>query len=226
MNAELAQPRPQDTLADLAKDRAGASRVFLRHGLDFCCHGMVSLEQACKEHELGVDDLIAQIVAEEKQHDAPEKWEERNAADLIEYILTAFHEKHREEVPRLIAMAAKVERVHAEKSACPKGLSAFLEQMAGELEDHMQKEEQILFPAILQGAGPMVAMPIQVMESEHKDHGRNLEELRRVAFNFDPPEEACGTWRALYLGLAELEGELMRHIHLENYVLFPKALGN
>lgn len=226
MDAQLSMPRPEDTLADLAKHRAGASRVFLRHGLDFCCHGMVPLAEACAKKGLEPAALIAEIVAEEKDHEAPEQWEERPAHALIEHILLTFHQKHREELPRLAFMAKKVESVHADKEACPKGLHAFLEKMTRELEDHMDKEEQILFPAILGGAGPMVAMPIQVMEAEHKDHGKNLEELRRVAFNFEPPEEACGTWRALYLGLAELEGEIMRHIHLENYVLFPKVLAS
>ena len=224
MNTQLSPPRPEDTLADLAMHRAGASRVFLRHGLDFCCHGMIPLTEACEQKGLTPDALIAEIVAEEKNHELPEQWEERPAHALIEHILLEFHQKHREELPRLAFMAKKVEAVHAEKQACPKGLHAFLQRMSRELEEHMQKEEQILFPAILGGAGPMVAMPIQLMEAEHKDHGKNLEELRRVAFDFEAPEEACGTWRALYLGLAELEGELMRHIHLENYVLFPKAL--
>lgn len=225
MNTQLTAPRPDDTLADLATHRAGASRVFLRHGLDFCCHGMIPLTEACAKKGLEPDDLIAEIVAEEKEHTAPEQWEAQPAHALIEHILLEFHQKHREELPRLSFMAKKVEGVHADKETCPKGLHAHLERMSRELEEHMLKEEQVLFPAILGGAGSMVAIPIQAMEAEHRDHGKNLEELRRLTTDFVPPEEACGTWRALYLGLAEFEGEIMRHIHLENYVLFPKALG-
>ena len=88
----------------------------------------------------------------------------------------------------------------------------------------MQKEEQVLFPMILSGRGAMAAMPVSVMEEEHRDHGKNLERTRALTNDFIAPESACNTWRALYLGLAELERDLMEHIHLENNVLFPRAL--
>jgi regulator of cell morphogenesis and NO signaling len=88
----------------------------------------------------------------------------------------------------------------------------------------MAKEEQVLFPMILAGAGPRTRGPITVMLHEHDDHGANLAKMRQLAGDFQPPEAACTTWRALYLRLEELEGELMDHIALENNVLFPKAL--
>ena len=98
-----------------------------------------------------------------------------------------------------------------------------LEKMAEELELHMQKEEQILFPLIRATAAVAAwpSYPCRPWNTEHRDHGENLVRLRELAHDFAPPEEACGTWRALYLGLAELESELMQHIHLENNVLFP-----
>jgi regulator of cell morphogenesis and NO signaling len=88
----------------------------------------------------------------------------------------------------------------------------------------MAKEEQVLFPMILAGAGPRTRGPITVMLHEHDDHGANRAKMRQLAGDFQPPEAACTTWRALYLRLEELEGELMDHIALENNVLFPKAL--
>ena len=121
-------------------------------------------------------------------------------------------------------MARKVEAVHGDKSSCPRGLADHLEHMSEELEQHMQKEEQLLFPMILGGRGRMASMPISVMEQEHQDHGRNLARMSVLAHEYVAPEEACNTWRALYLGLAELEAELMEHIHLENHVLFPRTL--
>jgi regulator of cell morphogenesis and NO signaling len=143
---------------------------------------------------------------------------------LIEHILVHFHAAHREELARLVAAAHKVERVHADKPSCPRGLAAHLARMSEELEEHMQKEEQVLFPMILAGRGRMVAMPVQMLELEHRDHALHLQRTRRLATDFVPPPEACGTWVALYLGLAELERDLMQHIHLENNVLFPRAL--
>ena len=216
---------PQTTLAHLAVTWAGASRVFHRHALDFCCHGQVSLDEACERRGLTVERLIEEIEAEERQgEDSFERWDEESLPALIEHLLSQFHESHRAEVPRLTAMAHKVESVHGEKPACPTGLASFLERMHQELELHMQKEEEVLFPMIQAGRGRMAVMPVQAMEQEHEDHGANLARLRKLAHDYTPPEEACGTWRALYLGLAELERDLMHHIHLENNVLFPRAL--
>ncbi len=215
---------PTTTVADLAVLFPGASRVLYRHKLDFCCHGHVSMLEACKEAGLDVDVILAEIRKEAPSDPNFEAWNEQTLDALIEHLLTSYHAAHREEVPRLVAMARKVESVHGEKASCPKGLAKHLEFMSEELEAHMQKEEEVLFPLIQSGRGQMAVMPVQVMEQEHRDHGQNLARLREFAHDFQPPEEACGTWRALYLGLGELERDLMNHIHLENNILFPRAL--
>ena len=224
MTADTTPLCSSDSLAKLATSRAGASRVFMRHSLDFCCRGETSLAEACRERGLSDSALLKEIEREARPDEDVVAWDERPLPELVEYILTQYHEAHRAEVPRLIAMAQKVERVHGEKPSCPSGLAAHLEFMADELEQHMQKEEQVLFPMIASGRGAMAAIPVQVMEQEHKDHGENLARMRELAHGFEPPAEACGTWRALYLGVAELESDLMHHIHLENHVLFPLAL--
>ncbi|MFT7663134.1 MAG: regulator of cell morphogenesis and NO signaling [Planctomycetota bacterium] len=215
---------PNTTVADLAVRYAGASRVLHRHDLDFCCHGHVSMERACADANLDANQILREIEAEAPADPNFEAWNEQSLDALLEHILVNFHEAHRQELPRLIEMARKVERVHAEKASCPKGLAAHLEFMHEELEAHMQKEEQVLFPLIKAGRGSMAQMPVQVMEQEHRDHGKNLERMRELAQNFEAPDEACGTWRALFLGVAELERDLMNHIHLENNILFPRAL--
>lgn len=223
----LMNPAPQLNasipVGELAVLHAGASRVFHRHGLDFCCGGQIPLSEACAAKDLDADQLIKEIEAEVGESTF-RRWDSEPLHDLLDHILDTYHAAHREEVPRLIDMAKKVERVHAAKEACPKGVAGHLERMAVELEMHMQKEEQVLFPMIRSGNGHMAIMPVQVMEQEHHDHGANLQELRSLGHNYTPPEEACGTWRALYLGLEQLERDLMSHIHLENSVLFPRAL--
>lgn len=224
MTSTTAPITPKTTLADLAATRAGASRVFYRHGLDFCCHGRVSLAEACAKKNLAVDDLVREIEAQVPLAPDFQRWDERPIPELVQYVLDHFHAGHRAELPRLVEMARKVEKVHADKKSCPHGLAEHVERIAEELEQHMQKEEQVLFPMILAGRGRMAAMPIQVMEEEHDDHGRNLAKLRELAHGFTPPDDACGTWRALYLGLAELDQEVMHHIHTENNILFPRAL--
>ena len=212
------------SVGQLASTLPGASRVFHRHGLDFCCGGHVSLAEACASAGLEVDSVIAEIQEETARPGGFERWDERPLPEVIDHVLEHFHEPHRQELPRLLAMARKVEGVHAEKSSCPHGLSEHLERMSEEMELHMQKEEQVLFPLLRSGRGRMAAIPIQVMEQEHRDHGENLKRLRGLTDGYTPPPEACGTWSALYLGLAELERELMEHIHTENNILFPRAL--
>jgi regulator of cell morphogenesis and NO signaling len=219
----LALPRHR-SLAELATRRSGAALVFHRFGLDFCCHGQETLGAACARRGLDPAGLERELAEAERRVPAEVHWDERPLAELVEHVLERYHAAHRAELPRLIEMARKVERVHAEKPSAPRGLADFLEHLARSLEEHMQKEEQVLFPLIRAGRGRMAAMPVQVMEREHEDHGRNLARLRALTNDHRAPDEACTTWRALYLGLADLERELMQHIHLENNVLFPRAL--
>jgi regulator of cell morphogenesis and NO signaling len=215
---------PQSTLADLAATLAGASRVFHRHKLDFCCHGRVSLDEACQKKKLDVGELVREIENEVKVPGDFERWDQRPLADIVEHVVRRFHEAHRAELPRLLEMARKVERVHAEKASCPRGLAAQIERLSDDLGMHMRKEEDILFPLIVGGRGRMAADPIRIMEEEHDDAGKELARIRELAHDYTPPADACGTWTALYLGLNEFERELMEHIHTENNILFPRAL--
>lgn len=215
---------PASTLADLAVRSAGATRVFHAHALDFCCNGRISIADICAQKKLDPDALIAELEAATAEHADFERWDDAPIPALIEHILEDFHAAHRAEVPRLLDMAEKVERVHGDKASCPKGLAAHLTLMRDSLDEHMQKEEQVLFPMILAGRGRMASMPISCMEDEHKDHGLNLEKLRALVTDYVPPAEACTTWRALYLGLEQLERDLMEHISLENNVLHPRVL--
>jgi regulator of cell morphogenesis and NO signaling len=214
----------RESLAGLATREAGASRVFARYRLDYCCHGGESLEDACARRGLDPQAMLAEIAAEAPRDERFERFDDRPLPEVIDHILARYHAGHREELPRLHAMAEKVEAVHRDKPDCPRGLAAHLELLSKELEEHMQKEEQVLFPMLRAGRGSLASGPIQVLELEHEDHARNLERSRELAHDFVPPADACGTWRALYLGLDEFEREVMRHVHLENHVLFPRAL--
>ena len=212
------------TLADLAVTHPAASRVFHRHGLDFCCHGRRPLAEACAERGLAPEQVVTEIVEEESRAGDLTRWDERPVAELVRHIVDFYHLRLRVELPELISLAAKVERKHGDKASCPRGLRAHLEAVHEAVLDHLAKEEQILFPMILAGRGTNAATPIAVMESEHLDHGHNLEKTRELTHDLVAPEEACPTWRALYLRLGRLESELMDHIHLENNVLFRRVL--
>jgi len=211
------------TLGDLALTRPAAVRVFHRHGIDFCCGGKRTLGEAVSAQGLELQAILDEIGREEKTGDDT-RWDEAPIPELIQHILAVYHEGHRRDLPPLLQMARKVEEVHGEKASFPNGLREHLEHIQVALESHLQKEEQILFPAILAGQGAMAMGPISVMEAEHVEHGVNLAKTRELAHNLVPPEEACTTWRALYNGLEELEREIMTHIHLENNLLFPKVL--
>lgn len=210
------------SLGQLARKIPGATAVFHQYGLDFCCGGNKSLRKAAEEKNLdpnGIEQTLVSLIDQQE----PPATDAMPLPELIDYILENFHAVHRQELPELIRLADKVERVHADNPDCPKGLTAHLMHMAQELEAHMQKEEMILFPMIKQGAGSMVMGPIGVMRHEHDDHGAALAELERITSGIQHPKGACNTWRALYLGLQKLRHDLMEHIHLENNLLFVKV---
>ncbi|HEU5075177.1 MAG TPA: iron-sulfur cluster repair di-iron protein [Polyangiaceae bacterium] len=215
--------QPNETLGHVAATHPAATQVFLRHHLDFCCGGGRKLGEACREAGLDPYAVIGEIVVASTQRE-PVRWDTRPLRDLIEFILIHYHEPLRRDLRALTEAARKVERVHGKKPSCPLGLAALLEQLEIELHEHMDKEEQVLFPAIQSGVGARLQMPVRVMMQEHDDHGVSLRRVRERAADFQAPAEACATWRALYSGLAKLEAELMQHIHLENNVLFPRAL--
>lgn len=145
-----------------------------------------------------------------------------DTAELTRYIETRFHARHREQLPSLAEMAAKVEAVHAGDANVPNGLANVLRQMIDEMEEHMKKEETILFPAMRSGGAPGLETPISVMRADHADHDREIAEIRRLTGNLSLPGEVCGTWTALYSGLAEFVTDLEEHMRLENEVLFPR----
>jgi len=212
------------TLADLAVAKPGAARVFLDHGLDFCCHGRRSVAEACMEKGLNPAAILQAIESHPGSNDNLTAWKDRPLAELADYIVERYHGWLRAEFPGLLTMAKKVEAVHAGKPTVPAGLAAHLEHLYEETVSHLQKEEMILFPMIHRGMGRGCGGPINVMEAEHRDVGTALEQTRALTANLTAPAEACPTWRALYLGLTRLEAEFMEHIHLENNILFPRAL--
>jgi regulator of cell morphogenesis and NO signaling len=202
--------------------------VFFRHRLDFCCGGGQKLADACREAGLDAEAVLAEITAQgQTGADERGRWDTRPLPDLVDHILTQYHEPLHRDFQRLVEAAHKVERVHAGKAACPQGLASHLERIHTAIEDHMGKEELVLFPALRAGNhGHAVHMPIRVLMQEHDDHGEDLRRIRELTGDLQVPAEACGTWRALYEALLQLEADLMEHIHLENNVLFPRALSD
>lgn len=202
-----------------------ATRVFARHGIDFCCGGGVALADACAKRQLDTNEVLEEIertIAAPGGADAT-RWDEAPVAELVRHIVDHFHAPLREELPRLEAMARKVARVHGDKE--PVRLPALLETflaLEAAVDEHLREEEEALFPAILAGAENPDA-PLAAFVDDHTRVGRELARIRELTDGFRVPDGACNTWSALWHGLAALETDLHEHIHLENNVLFPRV---
>ena len=211
--------RARQAIGHIAVELPGATAIFRRLKLDFCCGGQIPLSQACEEKQLSTSAVLEELArldrpAVEAPPQAP--------AAMIDHILERFHAVHREQLPELIRMARRVEAVHRDSPHVPTGLADHLEAMEAELLDHMAKEESVLFPALRQGAQSGIEVPIQVMRDEHTDHGEQLARLMALTNDASPPPGACNTWRALYAGIGQFSDDLITHIHTENNLLFPQ----
>lgn len=145
-----------------------------------------------------------------------------NVEDLLAHIAGRFYVVHRQVLPDLIALARKVEHVHKGVPDAPVGLADALESLSLELDMHIQVEEKVLFAAMRQKIGGALSHPIALMRSEHRDYAAELDKLQELAHGFVPPSGACGSWRRLYAGVAELCASLREQIRVENEVLFPR----
>lgn len=205
-------------LSEIAVALPGSTAVFRRYGIDFCC-GDALLAEAVREPGVALEQIVGELSVLDQS--APRE-HPRAPAALIDHILERYHETHRRELPELIGLAEKVERVHAHHKEAPIGLAAALGAVAQELETHMQKEEAVLFPMMRKGPQPMLAHPIARMRLEHDDHGDRLREIEQLYRDGAAPSDACASWRALYAGVKKFTDDLMQHIDLENDVLFPQ----
>jgi len=209
------------TVAEIAAVLPGSTAVFRRHKLDFCCGGEARLADAAAMRRADLATVEAELAALEM----PELPAPASTPDLIALILIRYHAVHRHELTKLVRLAWRVEAVHGDNPDCPRGLAELLDAIGTELEHHMQKEEQVLFPMMIRGGAPMIGQRIAVLRHEHENHGLHLHALAALTRDATPPHGACTTWRALYAGVRKLTDDLIEHIHLENNVLFPRFGG-
>ena len=215
----MAQISPETTVTQIASTLPGAAELFRAKGISFCCGGNIALSEAALRSGIRPESLLAELQAltDAANRDAPEA-----TPELIAHILNRYHETHRTELEWLIPLAQKVERVHGDHENAPTGLSAALIALYDDLDQHMQKEEQVLFPLMLKGPNPMIVHPIAQMRHEHRDATDLLAAVSRTTHGLRLPAGACGSWTALYTGLRKFSDDLLAHIHLEDNVLFPR----
>jgi regulator of cell morphogenesis and NO signaling len=211
------------SLGKIARDIPGATAVFYKQDLDFCCGGAKSLKTGLAEKGLDPTPIIEELKQLMERNTASEAFNEWSNDELIEHILDRYHDVHREQLPELIRLAQRVERVHGARPECPSGLWVELEKLLLTLEEHMEKEENILFPMISRKMDAMAKSPISAMRQEHSSQGDLLAVIDKLTNNITLPKGACNTWRALYLGLNTFKSDFMNHIHLENNILFERV---
>jgi len=223
------------TVGELVREQPNRARVFETLGIDYCCGGKKLLEDVCSSKGLNADDVLAQLQAIDSAEIEPTDVDaDAMALDaLANHIVETHHAYLKRELPRLNQMVQKVNRVHGEKDARLASVEQILYAFSRELDLHMMKEEQMLFPAITTLSNSdhapsfmfgSIANPIRMMEMEHDSAGDGLEQMRKLTDDFTPPDWACNTYRALIDGLARLEADMHQHVHKENNVLFPKAI--
>lgn len=207
------------TIGEIAATLPGATAVFRRFKLDFCCSGDALLADAVRKHGMDIELVERTLAALDpsRSASAPETTDA-----LIDYIISRYHETHRRELPELVRLARTVEAVHAGHPEVPRGRADTLEAIQVELGEHMQQEETELFPLLRQQRVVGAKLPITQMRHDHDRHGELLRRLEVFAQGFALPEGACRSWEALYVGTDKLVDDVMEHIHLENNVLFPR----
>lgn len=221
----------------MAQDYQSAA-VFNRYGIDFCCGGKKTLATACAEKSVQFEalsqDLEQALAATGLPSENVASW---SPGFLAEYIVQTHHRYLRDALPFLIQYTAKIARVHGARHPELKIVEKQVRLLAEDLIAHLAKEEQILFPYIkmldtARRENDPVAPPpfgtaqnpIRMMEHEHESAGAILENLRDLTQAFTPPQDACASYQVTFAKLRELDQDLRRHIHLENNILFPKAL--
>lgn len=232
-------PRAAETVREIAVRQPSSIPVFERFGIDYCCGGDTALGVACSERGLDPSAVLEALAAAGGVEDkaAPSDWSRASLDSLCQHILSRHHQYLRDELPRLSSLAAKVVEAHGAAHPELPAIQLELSRLDEELTQHLAKEEQVLFPYISQmeaaqsagGGRPhscfgTVANPIAMMMHEHDAAGSVLSKLRRLSRNYAVPDDGCASYRAFYDALQALERDLHEHIHLENNILFPRAM--
>ena len=213
------------TLAEIVTERPATVRVLEAFGLDYCCQGVRPLAAACVDAGLSSDEVLAALAA--VRVEPTPAWTAMSPVELVYHLESVHHAYLHAELPRLDALAEKVAGVHGRRHPELLEVLADVKDLRDDLEPHPMKEERVLFPAIRQHVpGDRLAAPISVMLSEHDTTGALLGRLQHSALGFALPDDACGSYRALYHGLDELVRDTLLHVHKENNVLFPAVLAS
>jgi regulator of cell morphogenesis and NO signaling len=232
-------PTIDQTVREIAIDNPATVRVFESLGIDYCCGGKHPLREAGDRANVSVAQVLELLADLKPEPTSPEekRWAGASFLELTEHIVTRHHSYIRQETPRLETLLAKVVSRHGDAHKELSTIRDLFSAMSQELFAHLPKEEQVLFPflqkmEIAAGAGtPLpsacfgpIGVPIARMLADHDGAGELTARIRAHSGNYEAPDGACPSYRGLYYGLQEFERDLHRHVHLENNILFPRAL--
>jgi regulator of cell morphogenesis and NO signaling len=230
----------EKTLRDLVLEMPAATRIFEKLGIDYCCGGNRTLDQACQAANVPLDEVmdsldVADLTARAGSQDRD--WQTEPLSELIEHIKSTHHRYVREETARLGPLFGKVCSVHGINHPELASLRATFDGLAQELATHLLKEEMVLFPymvrleeAVMEQEPVVpppfgsVRNPVAMMMHEHDDAGNALRAMRRQSNGYTAPPDACVSYQTLFKALADFEADLHQHFHLENNILFPRAI--
>ncbi|MGA2651486.1 MAG: DUF542 domain-containing protein [Terracidiphilus sp.] len=227
------------SIREIVTTQPSATRVFERFEIDLSSQADNSLEGACAELQLSVDQVLEKLADAQNEESGATAPDPANLplSRLIQHIVRVHHHNVRQELPRLTEMAAKVVTKKGDRAPELRRVTELLEKLHADMLAHIQKEEQVLFPFIAQmdrdsiityppahACFRSVSFPISMMEQEHEAANHIMAELREITQGFEPPEWACVTHIALFAGICEFESDLRQHVHLENDVLFQRAI--
>ncbi|MCF6349450.1 MAG: iron-sulfur cluster repair di-iron protein [Flavobacteriaceae bacterium] len=225
------------TVAETVTENIKSAHIFKKYGIDFCCGGGVTIEKACAKKNIDYLILKKELDAIDIIVSNTYNYDNWNLSFLIDHILNIHHTYVEANIPLLIQYANRVAKVHGHHYTEVVEINNLFTEVANELMIHMKKEENILFPYIKQLVAAKkkgilsleppfgtVKNPIQMMEDEHENAGNIFKKIAKLSTNYTPPKGACNTFKALYAKLEEFEQDLHQHIHLENNILFPKAI--
>ena len=230
----------EKTLRELVLENPAATRVLEKLGLDYCCGGSQSLEQACRAANLPIDQALESLAATELASPSAgfdRDWRREPLADLVAYITSTHHQYTRETIARLAPLFEKVCSVHGNNHPELRSIQASFLGLADELTMHLMKEEMMLFPYIVRMEESVIEKqpilpppfgtvqnPVSMMMHEHDSAGDALRTMRKASGGYAAPADACISYQTLYQALGEFEADLHQHIHLENNILFPRAI--
>lgn len=226
------------TIGQIVAEDYRTAQVFRSFGLDFCCGGNKTVKEACTKK--GVDPQKVQKALENLDSDSngQHNYNDWSLDFLIDYIVNNHHAFVRSKLPEVEFYARKVAKVHGERHPELIEIYQLFMKLKDEISDHLDKEEQVLFPYVKElvkaenGGFSLkdqphfgtAANPVAMMEAEHEEAGGIMEQIQNLSDNFTPPEDACATYRVLFQNLEGFQDDLHKHVHLENNILFPKAL--